>query len=107
MSETRDRSRTIFGNRIGEATCRKAVKQKNAFLKKFGDDRSKGFCLSSEEIPELAALGIRNLKVEPRGTHAAGSSSSACQPITTRAGMPSCVAMSAIATAYCSSSPII
>ncbi len=77
MSETRDRSRTIFGNRIGEATCRKAVKQKNAFLKKFGDDRSNEFCLSSEEIPELAALGIRNLKVEPRGTHAAGSSSSA------------------------------
>ncbi len=34
-------------------------------------------------------------------------SSPGCHPITTRAGMPSWVAMSAIATAYCSSSPII
>jgi len=62
MDSTNDRARSTFGNDQDEATYRKAVKGKEKFLKKFGDDTDAIYHLASADVPVIGeALGVRNL----------------------------------------------
>lgn len=62
MASTNDRAKSAFGNEQDEATYRKAVKGKEKFLRKFGDDTDAVYHLASAEVPVIGqALGVRNL----------------------------------------------
>ena len=62
MASMNDRARSAFGNQQDEATYRKAVKGKEKFLKKFGDDTNAVYHLASADVPVIGkALGVRNL----------------------------------------------
>ena len=62
MASTNDRARSAFGNQQDEATYKKAVKGKEKFLKKFGDDTNAVYHLASADVPVIGeALGVRNL----------------------------------------------
>ena len=62
MDSTNDRARSAFGNDQDEATYRKAVKGKEKFLKKFGDDTQAVYHLATADVPVIGeTLGVRNL----------------------------------------------
>ena len=62
MDSTNDRARSAFGNEQDKATYQKAVKGKEKFLKKFGDDTDAIYHLASADVPVIGeALGVRNL----------------------------------------------
>lgn len=57
-----EKSKTIFGNNISNKVYNKAVKNKNKYLKKFGDDSSTRYTLSVEENEIVGpCLGIKNI----------------------------------------------
>ncbi|MBO4540406.1 MAG: hypothetical protein J5736_00305, partial [Bacilli bacterium] len=56
-----DKSAVIFGNPIDQKTQKKAQKNKEKYLKKFGDDTEKIYHLKPQPIPSLSALGVQNL----------------------------------------------
>ncbi|MCR4562029.1 MAG: hypothetical protein K5694_02345, partial [Bacilli bacterium] len=55
------KSSVIFGNPMKNKTIKAAVKSKNKYLKKFGDDSKKEYHLAFEEIPTLDFLGAQNI----------------------------------------------
>ena len=62
MTSTSDRAKSAFGNPQDERVWRKAVRGKEKFLKKFGDDSNATYHLASADVPVIgAALGVRNL----------------------------------------------
>ena len=62
MSVTDDRAKSAFGNQQDERTYRKALKSKNGFVKRFGDDSQAVYHLRSADVPVIGdALGVRNL----------------------------------------------
>ena len=62
MDSTSDRARSAFGNEQDEATYKKAVRGKEKFLRKFGDDTQAVYHLASADVPVIGeALGVRNL----------------------------------------------
>ena len=62
MASTNDRARSAFGNQQDERVWRKAVRGKEKFLKKFGDDSQATYHLASADVPVIGnALGVRNL----------------------------------------------
>lgn len=62
MAEAADRAACAFGNPQTKATYRKAIKSKQRYQKKFGDDSSAAYHLASAEVPVIgSALGVRNL----------------------------------------------
>lgn len=62
MTSMDDRARSAFGNEQDESTYKKAVKGKEKFLKRFGDDTDAVYHLRSESAPIIGdALGVRNL----------------------------------------------
>ncbi len=56
-----DRAKTIFGNAIASMDYRKACRQKEKFLKKYGDDSSRNYYFKAVENPVLAPLGVKTL----------------------------------------------
>ena len=56
-----DRSKIIFGNAIAEKDYRKACRQKEKFLKKYGDDSMRNYYFKAVENPVLAPLGVKTL----------------------------------------------
>ena len=56
-----DRAKTIFGNAIASADYRKACRQKEKFLKKYGDDSARNYYFKTVENPVLAPLGVKTL----------------------------------------------
>jgi len=59
----KDKSSVIFGNTMKASVVRKAEKTKKGFLAEFGDDSGRRFVLGDGAIPELDAMGVRNLTV--------------------------------------------
>lgn len=59
-----DRSKVIFGNEISERVYRKAVKGKEKFIRRFGDDSSCEYHLSAEPAPAIGEiLGVKQLSI--------------------------------------------
>lgn len=59
-----DRSSTIFGNRMKKSTIRKAVRSKNKYQKKFGDDSESCYILKIKKNKELGdLLGLKEIKL--------------------------------------------
>ena len=56
-----DKSAVIFGNPIDAKTLKKAEKNKEKYIKKFGDDSKKTYHLKPVPIASLSALGVQNL----------------------------------------------
>ena len=68
MSVTNDRAKSAFGNRHDKRTYRKAVKAKQGFVKRFGDDSQTVYHLASADVPVIGdALGVRNLVMSHDG----------------------------------------
>lgn len=64
MGATSDRARSAFGNEQDERTYRKAVRGKERFLKRFGDDTDAVYHLATDEAPVIGeSLGVRNLVI--------------------------------------------
>ncbi|NMF25277.1 hypothetical protein HF885_02290 [Olsenella umbonata] len=62
MTTGTDRARSAFGNVQDEATYRKAVRSKEKFLRKFGDDSKAVYHLKGADVPVISeTLGVRNL----------------------------------------------
>ena len=57
----KDRSSVIFGNPIDKKTIKKGIKNKNNYIKKFGDDTDKVYHLAAQPIPCLSGMGVQNL----------------------------------------------
>lgn len=59
-----DRSRTIFGNPIPESAYKKAVKSKQKYAKKFGDDSTKNYAVKIQKNRYIGdSLGVKNILV--------------------------------------------
>ncbi len=58
-----DATSVIFGNAMSRAVIKKAERAKAGFVREFGSDEGKSFYLSARDVPELAALGIKQLDV--------------------------------------------
>jgi len=56
-----ERSKIIFGNKIADSDYRKACRQKEKFLKKYGDDSGYEYYFKAVENPVLAPLGVKTL----------------------------------------------
>ena len=56
-----DRAKIIFGNEIAAGAYRKACRQKEKFLKKYGDDSGKDYYFKAVDNPVLAPLGVKTL----------------------------------------------
>jgi len=62
-----DKSKVIFGNKISEKDYKKAVKSKEKYLKKFGDDSSETFHLDVANNDTIGQpLGVRNLVISDK-----------------------------------------
>ena len=48
-----DRTRVIFGNEMSEKVYRKAVKTKNKYVKKYGDDSDRDYPVRLERNPYI------------------------------------------------------
>ena len=56
-----ERSKVIFGNTIADRDYRKACRQKEKFIKKYGDDSGREYYFKAVENPVLAPLGVKTL----------------------------------------------
>ena len=57
-----ERSKVIFGNEIAAKDYKKAVKSREKFLKKYGDDSQKEYRFRAEDNPVIGEpLGVKNL----------------------------------------------
>ena len=57
-----ERSKVIFGNEIAEKDYKKAVRSKEKFLKKYGDDSGADYKFRAEDNPVIGEpLGVKNL----------------------------------------------
>ncbi|MBP3893515.1 MAG: hypothetical protein J6D34_05665 [Atopobiaceae bacterium] len=69
MSVTNDRAKSAFGNPQDKRTYRKAVKAREGFVKRFGDDSQAVYHLASADVPVIGeALGVRNLVMSHDGS---------------------------------------
>lgn len=58
-----DKSKNIFGNEMPSKVYNKAVKSKNKFIKKFGDDTNTVYNLGIKDIPVLSPLNTKNFVI--------------------------------------------
>lgn len=81
MDNGEDRARSAFGNDQGSRTYRKAVRTKERYLRRFGDDSRTSYHLASADVPVIShALGVRNLVLAGAGaTGAAGAGATGAQ----------------------------
>ena len=64
MTAQHDRAQSAFGNVQDDATYKKALRSKQKFLRKFGDDTAVHYHLASADVPVISdALGVRNLVI--------------------------------------------
>ncbi len=56
-----DRAKWIFGNEVPDRDYRRACRQKEKFLKKYGDDSGRPYYFKAVENPVLAPIGVRTL----------------------------------------------
>lgn len=62
-----DKAKMIFGNEISKKDYKKAVKSKNKYIKKFGDDSDKIFHLGIENNNTIGEpLGVKNLIISDK-----------------------------------------
>lgn len=62
-----DRSKMIFNNEISERDYRKAVKSRDKFIKKFGDDTLENYPIRIKENDYLfKSLGVYDIELDPR-----------------------------------------
>lgn len=57
----KDRTKTIFGNKIDQKTIRKAERSKEKYLRKYGDDSGAVYRFTQEDIPALDFIGAKKL----------------------------------------------
>lgn len=55
-----DKTSVIFGNPIDAKTVKAAEKSKASYLKKYGDDTEKDYCLHTAPIAALSEMGVQN-----------------------------------------------
>jgi len=68
MSDTNDRSSTIFGNSISTSAYKKALKQKTKFEKKFNHDPDASYPLKAEKNQVIGPpLGVENIFISETG----------------------------------------
>ncbi len=61
-----DRSKVIFGNEMSDSAYRRAVKTKNNFIRKYGDDSHREYHLSAVPAPAIGdILNTRQLVLSP------------------------------------------
>ena len=69
MDLTGDRAQNAFGNQQDKRTYKKAVRGKQGFIKRFGDDSDAIYHLAPADVPVIGdALGVRNLVMASDGT---------------------------------------
>ena len=56
-----DKSSVIFGNKMTNKTIKKAIKSKNKFIKKYGDDSNADYKLAFEDIKALDFIQTKNI----------------------------------------------
>ena len=56
-----DRSKIIYGNVIDDKIYKQALKSKEKFIKKYGDDSNKEYYLKPEEVKTLSHMNVCNL----------------------------------------------
>ncbi len=57
----KDRSSVIFNNPMDKKTIKKAKKNKDKYIKRFGDDSDATYHLGLEDVPSLSHIGVRKL----------------------------------------------
>ena len=68
MERDEDRAKSAFGNVQDEHTYEKAVRSKESYLKRFGDDSNAVYHLAAKPVPVISdALGVRNLVLSGTG----------------------------------------
>ena len=68
MERDEDRAKSAFGNVQDEHTYKKAVRSKESYLKRFGDDSNAVYHLAAKPVPVISdALGVRNLVLSGTG----------------------------------------
>ena len=70
----KERSKSIFGNAMSEKTYRKAVRSKQKYAKKFGDDSEKNYPVilqKNEHIGDL--LGVYDIRLGEENTAGSGT----------------------------------
>ena len=81
MAELQDRARVAFGNIQDDKTYQKALKGKENFLKKFGDDTDAVYHLAASDVPVIGdALGVRDLVMAKGDTPLDLAADAAAQP---------------------------
>ena len=84
MESANDRALSAFGNEQDARTYKKAVKGKEGFLKKFGDDTDAVYHLAAADVPVIgAALGVRNLVMGSEALDLAADAAAQGMPATT------------------------
>ena len=64
-----ERSKQIFGNDIAPGAYKKAVRSKQKFIRKFGDDSTKIYPTSIQANPYIGPeLGVSDIRVGEEGT---------------------------------------
>ena len=64
-----DRSKVIFGNKMSESAYRKAVRTKESFIKKYGDDSAVEYHLGAAPAPAIGdMLGVQQLKLSEQSS---------------------------------------
>ena len=64
-----ERSKQIFGNNIAPGAYKKAVRSKQKFIRKFGDDSTKIYPTSIQANPYIGPeLGVSDIRVGEEGT---------------------------------------
>lgn len=64
-----ERSKQIFGNDIAPGAYKKAVRSKQKFIRKFGDDSTKNYPTSIKANPYIGPeLGVSDIRVGEEGT---------------------------------------
>ncbi len=59
-----EREKVIFGNSMPDKVCKKAMKSKNKFIKKYGDDSEVSYPVSIRENVHIGtALGVKDVRV--------------------------------------------
>ena len=85
-----ERSREIFGNPVGEAAYRKAVRSKQNYIRKFGDDSGVSYPVHIRKNPVIGdLLGVYDVRVGGSGdadTDPAGADSGSAEETGTGSG---------------------
>ena len=55
------RSKSVFGNRMDKKTVLKAEKQKQKYIRKYGDDSDKEYHFATEDVDALGNIGVKKL----------------------------------------------